>query len=240
MDRGSSSPRRPAPPRPKARAICAVRADMLYPFLESMPMKAAPHRLSATALLFVVLALPPLLRAQADDSSPGTFVGFSLCRFQVGDEVFKEVYGEGGSMAGLTVSQKFFGVRNLTLAAALDLRRFSRQGVSTVSQVDTKFGMTPVVLGVEASLRSGVVLLWFGAGLGLTFYREESDLQTTSGSTLGLRLAGGLAFQPLPAVPLRLKLVLGWTKAKTTENGLPVELGGPEYGLALLYGFRLF
>lgn len=196
-------------------------------------------RFVVLVLLCAVFLAPSLLRAQVEDSAPGTFVGFSLCRYQVADEVFKEVYGEGGTMAGLTVSQKFFGVRNLALAAVLDLRRFSRLGASTVSQVEAKLGMTPVVLGLEASLRSGAVFLWFGAGLGLTFYREESDLQTTSGSTLGFRLAGGLAFQPLPAVPLRLKLILGWTKARATENSLPVELGGPEYGLALLYGFRL-
>ena len=199
-----------------------------------------PRRQVAALVLAAALLIPPLLEAQAESTAPTTFLGFSYGRYQVADAVFKEVYGEGGSILGLTVSQRLFGARNFDLSAVIDLRRFGRTGASTISLVETTFRMTPATLGLEASLQQGIAVLWLGAGLGLTFYSEESALQDTSGSTLGFTVAGGLALQPSRTVPLRLKLILRWTKAGTTENEIPVELGGPEYGFALVYGFRLF
>jgi len=199
-----------------------------------------PRRQVAYLVLAAALFIPPLLAVQAETNPPTTFVGISYGRYQIADEVFKEVYGEGGSILGLTASQRLFGARNFDLSAVFDLRRFGRTGASTISFVETTFRMTPATIGLEASLQQGIAVLWLGGGLGRTFYSEESALQDNAGSAFGFTVSGGLAFQPSRAVPLRLKLILRWTKAKTTENEIPVELGGPEYGFALVYGFRLF
>jgi hypothetical protein len=190
-------------------------------------------------LLIATLALPGALRSQGQTAPPTKFVGLTLASYHLADEVFKEVYGGAGAIFGLTASWKFFGAKNLGLSAVFDLRRFGRTGASTISQVETRLKLTPASLGVEGSLERGIVILWMAAGYDLYFYREESELQNTSGSTGGFHIAGGLALQPLPSLPLRLKLILRWTKARTTENGIPVELGGPEYGLGVLYGFKL-
>ena len=190
--------------------------------------------------LLAVLALPMFLIAQDAPRPPTTFLGLSLSSYLVSDKVFEEVYGGAGAMRGLVFTQRLVGAANFALDAALDFRSYAKTGASTLSQVEARLRIKPISLGLEGSLTRGIAILWMGLGLDLTSYAEESELQNTTGSTFGFHVAGGLALQPVRSFPLRIKLHLRWTKAGAMVNEMPVELGGPEYGLALLYGFRLF
>ncbi|MBM3293340.1 MAG: hypothetical protein FJY82_02320 [Candidatus Aminicenantes bacterium] len=204
-------------------------------------LRAAGRRNVLPAVAAAVGLLFPAVSGRAEEKPrpAPTYLGLSLAVRHVSDEVFEEVYGPSGTILGLTASQGFFGAQNFELSAVIDIRRMRRDGLSTVSGVETRFGLTPLSLGLEGALVRGVAVLWLGLGGDLAFYREESGLGTTSGSTLGFHIAGGLALHPWKTVPVRFKLFLRWTKAGTTENGIPAELGGPEYGLGVLYGFRL-
>ena len=71
-------------------------------------------------------------------------------------------------------------------------------------------------------------------------YREESPVYTTSGSALGFHLQAGV-FIPLKVLKsLKVKLYLRYSRVKTEENDLEVNLGGIEYGMGLVYGLNLF
>jgi hypothetical protein len=201
-----------------------------------------PSRIAASTVLALIVLVSgaAALGQDAPSRPPTTFIGFTLGSYQVSDPVFEEVYGGAARIFGFTASQRIFGVANFDLSAVLDVRRLSKAGFSTLSQTETLFKLAPWSLGIEASLSRGIVFLWFGSGLDLVSYDETSDLQTISGSTLGFHVAGGIGLQPVRSFPLRLKLRLGWTKAKTMENEIPVELGGAEFGAGLIFGFRLF
>jgi len=198
-------------------------------------------RVSAVLAILAVLAHPPLLVAQDAPRPQTTFLGLSLSGYLVSDKVFEEVYGGSGSMFGFAAAQRILGDRAFGLDAVLEIRGYSKTGLSTLSQTETILKIKPVSFGLEGTLTRGIAILWLGTGLDLTSYSEESALQNTTGSTLGFHVAGGLAFQPGPSFPLRLKLFLRWNKARvSTVDEIPVELGGPEYGASLLFGFRLF
>jgi len=71
-------------------------------------------------------------------------------------------------------------------------------------------------------------------------YKEKSLLHSTSGTAWGFHLKGGILIPSKILRSLKLKLFIGYSKAKTINNNLEVNLGGTEYGVGIVYGFDLF
>jgi len=79
-----------------------------------------------------------------------------------------------------------------------------------------------------------------GIGGDIVSYQENSDFHSTSGSTWGYHLEGGV-FIKVPRLKfLMLNLYLKITKAIAQEETIEVDLGGLEFGLGLTFGFDLW
>jgi len=194
-----------------------------------------------TVLLLATTFLLPLSAPAQEEEPPLRLPRFSIGllagQYLAADELFKEVYGSGGLVYGASLGFDFYRTEEVSIGAVFEARRFTCTGASTYSATETKIGLTPLSLGIEVRLTRPVFGIWLGGGLDYISYRENSTLQTTKGSTSGLHVAGGLIIQiPAWSVPA-LKLAARWTRAKTTENGILVDLGGVEYGAALLFRF---
>jgi hypothetical protein len=207
------------------------------------------YKRRATAFFSVLLAtalfFPSALRAQdsGDDKelqpAPNIFIGPVVGKFMPSDAVFKQVYGNGGSILGFQVGWHFFRSDVFSLALCLDIRDFSQEGASTITGTASTITLKPLSFGLEAHLQRGVVGLWLGGGVVSVSYAEASALQDTSDSTTGFHIDGGMIFQ-LPSFPLAaLKLYARWSKAVVTLADFEADVGGTEYGVSLLFRFKI-
>jgi len=196
-------------------------------------------------LLAASLLFPVFLRAQdsGDDEelrpAPNIFIGPIIGKFLPTDAVFKQVYGNGGSTLGFQAGWNFFRSGVFSLAFCLDIRDFSQEGASTITGTASKITLKPLSFGLEAHLQRGVVGLWLGGGVVSVSYAEASALQNTNDSTTGFHVDGGMIFQ-IPSFPLAaLKLYARWSKAVVTLADFDVDVGGTEYGVSLLFRFKI-
>ena len=60
---------------------------------------------------------------------------------------------------------------------------------------------------------------------------------SVGGYDLGFHVQGGVYFRLTPG--FLAKLLVKYNVAKTTENGIDVNLGGMEYALGMIYRFNL-
>ena len=191
-------------------------------------------------LLAAAFLFPPFAAAQDEEPAPRLprfSIGLLAGQYVAADEQFKEIYGPGGLVYGANLGYDFYRTEDVSIGAVLEIRRFTCTGASTFSATETKIGLTPLSFGVEVRITRPVFGIWLGGGLDRVSYREDSALQTTEGSTSGLHAGGGLIIQISARSVPALKLAVRWTRAKTTENGFLVDLGGVEYGAALLFRF---
>jgi hypothetical protein len=195
-----------------------------------------------SVLLAATLISPALLCAQDDEEqtpAPNIFFGPLLGKFLPTDAVFKQVYGTSGSIQGLQAGWHFVQSGVFSLALCLDYRGFSQEGFSTISGTTSKLTLKPFSYGLEAHLQRGIVGIWLGGGLVSISYEEASALQTTSDTASGFHVDGGMILQ-IPSFPLAaLKLYARWSKAVVTMTDFDVDLGGTEYGVSLLFRFRI-
>lgn len=196
-------------------------------------------------LLAASLLFPVFLRAQdsRDDEvlqpAPNMFIGPVLGKFLPSDAVFKQIYGNGGSILGLQAGWHFFRTGVFSLALCLDIRDFSQEGASTISGTASTITLKPLSFGIEAHLQRGVVGLWLGGGVVSVSYAETSALQDTTDSTTGFHIDGGMILQ-IPSFPLTaLKLYARWSKAVVTLADFEADVGGTEYGVSLLFRFKI-
>lgn len=188
----------------------------------------------------ILLVRPCALRAQDDlipGRTPNSWVGFSIGRFSPSDVVFQDVYGPGGSRLGLLFGRDLYVSGRLALSLGLEIDRFSREGVSTISATKSRIQLVPVRLGPEIRLASGSLAAWLGGGLDLVFYTEDSPWALMRGSAFGYHLAGGFAVQ-LPKA-LALRVFARWSQAAEETVAFTAELGGAEIGVDLIFRFKL-
>jgi hypothetical protein len=204
-------------------------------------MKRSLLALAAGALLCLLYGLPLALTAQDEfpltQPLPNTWIGIVGGRFTPADAVLKEVYGTGGFSFGLSLGRELYRSGGFTLAAGLDVQRFARSGLSTISQTAARLTLVPVSASLETHFRRGVLGLWLGSGAGLVFYAEDSEWIMSRGSAFGFHIIGGFLVE-IPAGPV-LKAYFRWSSAAKTMEDFQVKLGGTEIGGSLLFRFRL-
>ncbi len=204
-------------------------------------MKRYTAALAVAGLLALLSVFPPAVAAQDEfpltQPLPNTWFGIIGGRFTPTDEVFKEVYGTGGLSFGLSVGRELYRSSGFTLAAGLDVRRFTRSGAATISQTPSRLTFVPLSASLETHFRSGAFGIWLGGGAGPIFYTEDSEWTISRGSAFGYHLIGGLLVE-IPSGPA-VKAYLRWSAATETVEGFDVALGGTEMGLSLLFRFRI-
>jgi hypothetical protein len=170
--------------------------------------------------------------AEPPVKNQGTFE-FYLGSYRISDERFKEVYKEGGSIQGIALSS--------ALIAGFDfyaeIKAFYKIGTLTYTQEQTKLLLIPLSLGVRYVLPGDWLLPYAGGGADFCFYYENNPIATTMNIAKGYHLLGGLYIQFGKNSPLRLNGRVKYTRIKTTEDGVAVELGGLEYGAGIVIVF---
>lgn len=188
------------------------------------------RRLILTAAM--VFALMASSFADATSKKQGTFE-FSYGKYQIADERFDEVYKKGGSIQGIILSS--------SLAFDFDfyaeIKAFYKTGTLTFTEEKTTLLLVPLSLGVRYVLPGNYVLPYAGGGADFYFYYENNPIATTMNIAKGYHLLAGIFLQFGKNSPLRLSGRVKYTRVKTTEDGIAIELGGFEYGAGIAISF---
>ncbi len=178
--------------------------------------------------------------AKADGEMRKVGVGVSIGYLALQDEVFQEVYGNGGVYYNAELSFVLpFSTRYLDVWTGVS--QFQADGKSTVFQEDTRLKMTVFSLALRYLIKSTKLTPFFGLGMDYYSYKETLPegfiVPSVGGYDLGFHIQGGVYFRITPG--FFAKFLLKYNSAKTTENGIDVNLGGMEYALGLIFRFNL-
>jgi len=178
--------------------------------------------------------------AKTDEKMRNVGVGVSVGYLALQDEVFQEVYGNGGVYYNAELSFVLpFSTRYLDVWTGVS--QFQADGESTVFKEGTRLKMTVFSLALRYLIKSTKLTPFFGLGLDYYSYKETLPegfiVPSVGGYDLGFHVQGGVYFRIIPG--FLAKLLLKYNSAKTTENGIDVNLGGMEYALGLIYRFNL-
>jgi len=194
--------------------------------------------------IFVVFALVLLvvgnIEAYPQEQIENTMVTLSLGDYFSSSDIFKQIYGSGGGIYSLDISRIIFRRENHNVAFSLGIGFFSRTGVSTFFEEETKFYLVPSSISGKYLFNTKYVIPFVELGLGFYSYREESDIHDTSGSTIAWRMGCG-SYIKIPKLKF-LKLIVYLKKAKAiaVEDKIEIDVGGLELGIGFVIGFNLF
>jgi hypothetical protein len=161
-------------------------------------------------------------------------------RYEISDRRYKEVYQQGGDIFTLEISWLLKAQDQHHLGISLGIKSFTKKGQASITQEETKLRLIPIFFGCKYLFKAGNFIPWIEIGLDWYTYKERSSIKTTSNSTLGYHIQGGLYFQ-IPKIEFMvLRVYAKHTRAKTEENNIEVNLGGFEYGVGLAFNFNLF
>ena len=167
-------------------------------------------------------------------------VGVSVGYLALQDEVFQEVYGNGGIYSTTELSFVLpFSTRYLDVWTRVS--NFQADGKSTYYEEDTKLKITIFSLALRYLIKSTKLTPFFGLGMDYYSYKETLPegfiVPSVGGSDLGYHVQGGVYFRITPG--FLAKFLVKYNVAKTTENDMDVNLGGMEYALGLIFRFNL-
>ena len=166
-------------------------------------------------------------------------VGLMAGSYRNDSDRFSEVYGGDTSFQfGLNFTRSLVYFRGFHLDVSAEARMISKTGQATLSGDEAKIKIYPLTLAAILAVDTKYVIPFVGYGGDWYSYKETSALADTSGSASGDHFQGGL-FIIIPGMEnLRLKLYYKYTRVTATENEIEVDLGGPEYGFGVSYGFN--
>jgi hypothetical protein len=185
----------------------------------------------------------PETAAKGLEYPPGfynTTAGFMIGTYKSPDEGYKEVYGTQTDVQfGINLSRTLLYLKGFQFDLSFEARLFSKTGKSTRSGDEAKFRMIPLTLAGRLLYQTKYVIPFLGGGIDWYNYKEDSVVASTSGSATGYHFQAGV-FIAIPSLDaLRVKLYYKYTKVTATENEIDVQLGGPEYGIGLSFGFNI-
>jgi len=168
---------------------------------------------------------------------PNTVFNFSLGSYKISDEQFQEIYEGSGPIFGIEFSRMILRASNFRLDLAVAGRRYSKTGLSTITEEETKFRITPITFALRLFWNTKYIAPYIGGGIDIHKYREESNLGVVSGSTTGTHFQGGI-YLKIPQVKyVMLNLYVKLYMATATEQDVSIDLGGTEFGVAIALGF---
>jgi len=181
--------------------------------------------------------------AEGPTIAPGfynTTAGIMIGTYKNDSGRFDEVYGSGTSIQyGINLSRTLLYFRGFQLDVSGEARTISKTGQSTLSGDEAKFSMIPLSLAGRLLFQTKYVIPFIGVGADWFNYSEKSVLADSSGSASGYHFQAGV-FIVIPGRDyLRVKLYYKFTRVTATENEIEVQLGGPEYGIGVSYGFNI-
>lgn len=184
-------------------------------------------RLAALVSL-IVLSFRPLPGSERQ----GT-LEFYTGRYDINEPLFKTVYVEAGSIQGLILSSSL--VFNFDFY--IELKALYRKGELTYTKQPTTLVLAPVSLGLRYVLPLGFVQPYAGGGLDYYLFFETNPIGSFFNYIRGYHGLGGVYLRFFKKFPVLLNFKVKYTKAAFEVNNRRIELGGPEYGAALVIAF---
>lgn len=169
-----------------------------------------------------------------------TIVELAYGRHELSDPRYKKVYQAGREIYSLEAYQGLYSDIYHNFGFTVGIRRFVKKGQATLTLESTQLLLVPGGLGFRYVLNLNHFVPWIEVGADYVYYRETSDLRSTSGSTLGYHLQAGFYLEIPGLELLKLKIYARHSRASAEENGISVNLGGLEYGIGLALGINLF
>lgn len=154
---------------------------------------------------------------------------------------FQEVYGKqapfGGAEAGLNLPISDFD----SIGVQLSFNYIPDKGKTTFTQEEVTLTLLPLSLAVSYSKAFGSFMPFVGVAVDYFNYKENFPetftVPSVSGTALGFNFQLGTYLKIMDS--LTVKLYFKFHSAKSTKDGLDINLGGNEYGLGLVYSFKL-
>jgi hypothetical protein len=148
-------------------------------------------------------------------------------------EVFREVYS-GGLIFGVDVAVPIGGVFQAWAGADL----FSKTGLLTVSEEETKVRIVPLYLGVRCEFGKGALRPYLGAAAAYFLFHEENPLGTISDGGLGYLTQAGVMARLGGAVWVDVHGgYRGCTLKSDGADPIEAKLDGFSAGLGLAFRF---
>ena len=198
-----------------------------------MMKKIKGHKKKGRLIIFGLIILISVFSSSSlAFERQGTFE-LSIGNYSVSEPRFKAVYQKGGMIEGIGLS--VFIIHDIDFF--FEMKGFYKSGELTYTKEKTHFLLVPISLGVRYSKPLGYFCPYAGLGIDYIFYMETNPIQSTINYTRGFHFRIGSYVQFAEKVPIWLNARIKYTKAKTEENDLEIELGGFEYGLGLVFVF---
>jgi outer membrane protein W len=167
-------------------------------------------------------------------------LGFSAGYLTLQDDVFTETYGEGGVFfKGEYAVVLPMNVESFDIWTGFTL--FQMNGKTSITQEDLKLKITNLSVALRYLHTFSKFTPFAGAGIDYIVYKEilpeDYMIGSVGGSDLGFHIQGGVYYNALPYLSLKVHIKYLWSKADA--DGLEVNLGGVEYGAGLVFRFNL-
>ncbi|NIM89952.1 MAG: outer membrane beta-barrel protein [Candidatus Aminicenantes bacterium] len=164
----------------------------------------------------------------------GFRIGGSVNYYSVEDPIFKDTYGEGNLMYGISFS--FEAIKKFELRA--EANYFREQGKMTLTEEEITFTLRPVILGLRIKLVDvKMVSVYLGGGAGYYSYIENlpDRFEDIEESTIGYHAEAGVYVNVVP------KFFLDFSVRYTIANAEPfdetIKLGGIRAGIGFGLSF---
>ncbi len=157
------------------------------------------------------------------------------------DEVFRQIYGDSLPVFGPHLTFRFPILDPHGLDFLLGGRFLQAKGKTSYTREETKLRIESLSFSVRYSFETGKFALFLGPGMDYVMYKETYaetfPVDSVEGSEAGFHITSGGYYHLSPS--LSLKGYFKYGLAKTDAPGFQVNLGGTEWGVALVYRFYL-
>jgi opacity protein-like surface antigen len=157
------------------------------------------------------------------------------------DQVFKELYGKSAPFIGGELTLRFPVREPHGVDIAVGGRTLSRMGRTSYTEEEIRLRLTDFSLALRYSYDTGRFAVFAGPGIEYVTYKETYaetfPIDSVDGNRTGFHLTGGLYVHLTSG--LSIKAYFKYCRVKTDSPGFPVNLGGTEWGMGLLYRFYL-
>ncbi len=164
----------------------------------------------------------------------GFRIGGSVNYYSVEDPIFKDTYGKGNLMYGISFS--FEAIKKFELRA--EANHFREKGEMTLTEEEITFTLRPVILGLRLKLVDvKMVSVYLGGGAGYYSYIENlpDRFEDVEESTIGYHAEAGVYVNVVP------KFYLDFNVRYTIANAEPfdetIKLGGIRAGIGFGLSF---
>jgi hypothetical protein len=155
---------------------------------------------------------------------------------------FTDSYGNSGLSIGGGMGILFPFKEKENFGFTLDIRVFSKTGVTTFTEEEIKLSLIPISLAVFYTRDYGIFNPFISLGADYFSFKEEYPetfaISEISDSTIGYHIQLGTYVKVIDS--LAFKVYFKFRNARKTLDGdVEVNLGGNEYGIGLAYFFKI-